>query len=140
MFKPGLEQSFLIRIGFLFFWIWIWLVVELGFCDQLSTAWRSCFSIFDSQWIQTHRQSEGCNYISFVFSHGYKRSWVDVVRVLIFSVTPSTYSVICPEKYALYLGKFESHIWSPGPLFRLPLIGKRCAGDEFGHSSIFRIL
>ena len=37
------------------------------------------------------------------------------------------------KKYALYLGKFWSRVWSvPGPLFRLPLIAKRCTGDEVG--------
>ena len=48
-----------------------------------------------------------------------------------FSVSPPTYFVIYSEKYALYLGKFWSRVWSvPGPPFRLPLIAKRCAGDE----------
>ena len=28
------------------------------------------------------------------------------VKALLFSVLPSMYSVICPEKYALYFGKF----------------------------------
>ena len=51
--------------------------------------------------------------------------------LLTFLVLPSTYSVIYFEKYALYFGKFQSRVWSvPGSLFRLPLIAKRCTGDE----------
>ena len=58
-------------------------------------------------------------------------SLLTAVTVLIFLVTPSKCSVICSEKYALYLGKFWSCVWSvPGALFCLPLIAKRCAGDE----------
>ena len=36
------------------------------------------------------------------------------------------------KKYALYLDKFWSRVWNvPGPLFRLPLIVKRCPGTRF---------
>ena len=50
------------------------------------------------------------------------------VTVLAFLVMSSTYSVIYSEKYALYMGKFWSHVWSvAGRLFRLPHIAKRCS-------------
>ena len=48
-----------------------------------------------------------------------------------FSVSPLTYFVIYSKKYALSLGKFWWRVWSvSGPLFRLPLITQRCAGNE----------
>ena len=53
------------------------------------------------------------------------------VTVLTFLVTLSTYSVTYSEKYALYLGKFWSHVWRvSGSLFRVLLIAKICAWDE----------
>ena len=59
------------------------------------------------------------------------------MMVLIFLVTLSTCSVIYSQKYALYLGNFLSGVSSvPGPLFRLPLLVKRCAGDEVDYKSI----
>ena len=65
--------------------------------------------------------------------------WLYIVNVLtsshktadVFSVFPSTYSVICSGKNSLYLGKFKSRVWSiPRPFFGLPLLAKRFAGDE----------
>ena len=41
------------------------------------------------------------------------------------------------RKYALYLGKFWSRVWSvPGPLFHFPPIAKRCAGEEVDNYNI----
>ena len=53
------------------------------------------------------------------------------VKLLMFSVSPSTYCVMHSEKHALYFNKFQSRVYSIlGPLFRLPLLAKRCTGVE----------
>ena len=45
------------------------------------------------------------------------------------------------KKYALYLDKFWSRVWNvPGPLFRLPLIVKRCPGTRFIYIYILNII
>ena len=50
-------------------------------------------------------------------------------KVLLFPVSPSTYSAIFSEKYVLYLCKFESRVWSvPEPFLRFLLQRKDVLG------------
>ena len=72
-----------------------------------------------------------CFYFVFVLRSTHQMSKLLAVKVLKFSISLSTYSIIYSEKYPLYLGKLYSRVWSvPGPLFRFPLIAKRYAWDE----------
>ena len=59
-----------------------------------------------------------------------KQSYL-AAKCLMFSVPPSTYSVIHSKKYASIWENFN-HVASsiPEPLFCLPLPAKRCTGDE----------
>ena len=95
------------------------LVAELELCHQLSLDCNSCFSIFDLQWMQAHTRRRqlyvficGCKfmfillsahnlYIMFILGPKYWMSRLVAVKVLIFSVSQSAYSIIYSEKYAI---------------------------------------
>ena len=84
-----------------------------------------------SQYIQIYCFLLICFYLIFILGLTYQTSRYLAATVILFSVLPSTHSVIYSEKYkyVLYLDKFY-----PGPLSHLPLIAKRSAGDEVAKS------
>ena len=83
------------------------------------------------------RVNISCGWISLFRNFSMFRRIQFVVSTLILN----TYLLIYSLKYAFYLGKFWSRVWSvPGPLFHFPLIGKRCAGDKVGNSCFILIL
>ena len=119
---------------FLTFYSWIYLLVELEFCHHLSPASKSYFSIFYSRQMLTSSLSliALSPHIFILFL-----SLTLHTKLLEFSRKSPNFSVAILVlrnlfwKYALYLGKFESRVWSvPGLLFNLPLIAKKCAGKE----------
>ena len=71
-------------------------------------------------------------FIYFVLRLAHQMSKLQAVKAFKFSISLSTCSIIYSEKYALYLGKlYFKRVWCvPGPLFRFPLVAKRCAWDE----------
>ena len=108
---------------------------KMEFCLQFCVPFLMFIHFFPCvcPWLQTGTYIGFCSYI---FKYFYPWLYILNVRTssnkaIKYTVSSSTYSVIYSEKYARYLGKFLSLVWSVLKyLFRLPLVAKTCAGGK----------